>query len=657
MKEIYIKCKGKARVGKNTYTKEQVTAPDFTDDYGRLVPPGYVVFDFDAQPYIDKIYKIITESKLKCRMLKTTKGYHFMFRTSLSKVKDAIGTYNWIGLKCDIKACGVEETKQSYQSMRVNGVPREESLINTDNWEDIDFAPKWLYEVKKNDQIDLTQDQTGGRNNLFHSELMIRAKKHSFSYDEYVEMAHIINDYVLPEPIDEEELNTAIRPEEWEGLELGDDKQTILKMSEDLIEKLNCVNVENVGLSFYDKDLKRYSTNMQKVRRYLQNKYGSQSILISRMDEVIDQVNIIIQTDKRYQYKRNQEYILCDDELVSIWKDDIKSNTRTIFTDIYYPYKIMTKEEFDSFDGRAKSFMKEISCGDKEVERVIWECLGCMLAPTKPFGKIFIFYGNGANGKSLLLDIMAVIMGDLMTHSNILNVNDKFALEDVINGVCNVTDDVGITVLKETGLLKTLVNGSVISVERKFKSPIKWKPSSQFIMCCNEIPRIADTSKGMLRRLAFIPFNMQLRNEDIDVMLFNKIVDNPDNLRYLLTGAIFAYRDAIMRGHLTELPKQRELEEDFLAENQDPVQTFYNMITSECKDDAKAFARWIDGKTTEEVYSKYKKWCSEVGFTPITPQRFTRQFSKLLPAYIGKKVISLSGAKFNCYVINVPETK
>ena len=122
MDELYVKCKGKPRIDKNTYTREQVTAPNFTDDYGRIVPPGYIVFDFDEQPYINIIYKIITNSKLKCRMLKTTKGYHFMFKTTLNKASDHIGEFSWIGLKCDVKGCGIKEHKQSYQSIRVNGV-------------------------------------------------------------------------------------------------------------------------------------------------------------------------------------------------------------------------------------------------------------------------------------------------------------------------------------------------------------------------------------------------------------------------------------------------------------------------------------------------------------------------------------------------------
>ena len=89
---------------------------------------------------------------------------------------------------------------------------------------------------------------------------------------------------------------------------------------------------------------------------------------------------------------------------------------------------------------------------------------------------------------------MNAIMGEFMTHANVLAINDKFSLENVVNGVCNVTDDVGITTLKETGLLKSIIQGSSIEIHRKFKGSIWWKPNSQFILCCNDVPRINDTT-------------------------------------------------------------------------------------------------------------------------------------------------------------------
>lgn len=659
MDELYVKCKGKAREDKNVYTKEQVKSPTFTSDYGRIVPPGYVVFDFDKQPYINIIYKILTNSKLKCKMLKTTKGYHFMFRTALNKVPDGIALFNWLGLQCDTKACGTKEQKQSYQTIRINGETREESLLNTSDEWDLDYAPRWLYSVsnKKKDQMDLTVDQTGGRNNLFHSELMIKAKKAGFSYEEYCEMCFIINQYVLPNPIDENELNTAIRPEEWDNLEIGEDIKTVLVQADDVIQHWNCILGDD-KFAFYDPELDRYSNNENTIKYYLQQKYGytEKSMTMSKIEEVLDQVNLVLTGLSKYKYARNTEYILCDKELVSTWKDEVKPNTRTVYTDVYYPYSFMSKEEFEAFDGRAKKFIKEISCFDEEIERVIWECIGCMLAPDKPFGKIFIFYGSGNNGKSLLLKLVEKIMGELMSHANVLNINDKFSLESVVGRLANVTDDIGITVLKETGLLKSLVDGSSIEVHRKFKESIHWTPNSQFVLCCNELPRINDTTHGMIRRLGFIPFDLHLKEEDIDRTLFSKMISDPNNLRYIMSGGIYAYREAYKRGSLSRLGKQIELEQDFIEENQNPIKAFYDIKVSE-NADVLGLSRWIDGKTTDEVYTEYTKWCEKTGIKPDTRNTFTREFSKYLPSDITKKVISLNGVKFNCYQRNTGKVK
>ena len=326
---------------------------------------------------------------------------------------------------------------------------------------------------------------------------MVRAKKYGLTYDEYVEQAHIINNFVLPNGLDENELNTAIREEEWENLTVSSEKQVLLSMAQDLIDHWNCL-WSNEHIVFFDHNKNRYDTNEVTLKGYLQKKYQYENITTSKMKEVLEQVNILLQNNQNYWRKRDEEFILCNNNLVSVLGNKVIPNTRTIYTDIYYPYEIMTQEEFDNFNGRAKSFMEEISCYDKDknpdILTIIFECIGCMLSPTKPFGKLFIFYGSGANGKSLLLKLVEAIMGDLMTHSNILNINDKFALEGVINGIANVTDDVGITTLRETGTLKSLIQGSSIEVNRKYKNSIWWKPNSQFIICCNEVPKISDTS-------------------------------------------------------------------------------------------------------------------------------------------------------------------
>ena len=281
--------------------------------------------------------------------------------------------------------------------------------------------------------------------------------------------------------------------------------------------------------------------------------------------------------------------------------------------------------------------------------KIIFECIGCMLAPTKPFAKIFIWYGNGANGKSLLLKLVKKIMGKFMTHSNILNVNEKFALESVITGIANVTDDVGITTIKETGILKSLIDGGDIEVNRKYKNSIWWKPNSQFIICCNSVPKIADTTQGMIRRLAFVPFEMQLDKKQIDIKLEDKLLNDIDNLRYIMTGAIFAYREAIKRGKLTEIEKQKDLMNDFLDENKTSIELFFDYL-KEQQGSIDNLYKYLDGKTTDEIYFDYQEYRKPD--PNIEKQKtFTRRFKRLLNSQITTERCTINGVSFTKYVL------
>lgn len=657
----FVKLEGKKRIGKKVYSQEQVLAPDFKYDYGRIVPSGYVVFDFDKQPYINIISNIIEMSTLKCRKLTTTKGVHFMFRTNKEKVSDKIKTYNFIGLQCDIKACGTEENKQSYQAIRVNGEMRKEEFIHCSSDDELDYAPKWLYDVKKKDYMDLTIDQTGNRNNLFFKELKVKAKRYGFTYDEYVEIAHIINNFILPNPIDENELNNAIRIEAWENLEISEDekKMFLLDMAKDVIEHWNC-KIFNGNLIFFDENLEHYSNNENTIFCYIQEKYAYQNITKGRMNEVVEQMNIQLNHYEKYKCERNPEYIVCRNKLVSMWRNDIKDMTRTIVTDIFYPYEIMTEEELKNYNGIGKKFLEDISCNDLEMEKVICECLGCMLAPENRFGKIFVWYGNGNNGKSVLIKVMEKIMGNFLTGANILKINDKYALSRAYKGIANVTDDVGVTILRETGILKSIIDGSEIEIERKYYDPISWKPISQFVMCCNELPKIQDNSKGMLRRLAFIPFELQLKENEIDRDLVNKLYGispklnddekNDNALRYIMTKAILAYREAYNRDKLTELEKQKELLNDFKEENKDSIVLFYDYLL-ERENGIDNFLKWIDGKTREEILKEYKEF-ADIEIKKENECSFFIRFNRLLPSKVKKKNVRVSGLLTKKYYLD-----
>ena len=138
MQYLYVKTQEKKRIDRKKYTFEQVNDPTFTEDYGRLINCGYVIFDFDEQPHIDIISKIIGNSKLKCKKLITTRGVQYMFKTKLDKISCKNHEFNWIGLQCDIKGVGTQEqSKIAYQAIKVNGKIRKEEFVNCSNDDEI----------------------------------------------------------------------------------------------------------------------------------------------------------------------------------------------------------------------------------------------------------------------------------------------------------------------------------------------------------------------------------------------------------------------------------------------------------------------------------------------------------------------------------------
>ena len=116
--KLYKNNKVPRRKKKLTYT--EVTSEDKIRNYARVVPEGCMFIDFDNPDEAEEMYDIITHSGLRCLILETTKGYHFLFRVPEFYKKEMTGATNWFGFKFDTKGPG------AVQIIRVCGMTRDE---------------------------------------------------------------------------------------------------------------------------------------------------------------------------------------------------------------------------------------------------------------------------------------------------------------------------------------------------------------------------------------------------------------------------------------------------------------------------------------------------------------------------------------------------
>lgn len=158
---------------KKTLTYEDITK-DSTKNYARVVPEGCMFIDFDDEKQAKEMYEIIVRSKLKCLILETQHGYHFLFRTPDFYEKEMTDATNWLGYKFDCKA--TTKTKTAVQIMRVCGMnrkevcswnPTEPILPTKLNIEELDILPYWLCGKLKDSELH-KEGKTGSKDDPTH---------------------------------------------------------------------------------------------------------------------------------------------------------------------------------------------------------------------------------------------------------------------------------------------------------------------------------------------------------------------------------------------------------------------------------------------------------------------------------------------------------
>lgn len=165
-------------------------------------------------------------------------------------------------------------------------------------------------------------------------------------------------------------------------------------------------------------------------------------------------------------------------------------------------------DDNDNTDWDVESWMNNLS-DDKEIVNLLWEILGAIIRPNVRWNKsAWLYSETGNNGKGTLCQLMRNLCGEGSYASIPLNdFSTDFMLEPLIRTSAIIVDenDVGIYIDKAANL-KAVVTNDVITINRKYKTPVPYQFFGFMVQCLNEFPRIKDKSGSFYRRQLFIPF-------------------------------------------------------------------------------------------------------------------------------------------------------
>jgi len=333
----------------------------------------------------------------------------------------------------------------------------------------------------------------------------------------------------------------------------------------------------------------------------IEERFGTQSTNM--------QVKEIIESIRRRTYY-NREKIQDNPKYLrpignGLW--DIKKKKTVNFTP---EYVFLSKIEIDHVDGancpKFKKFLKQVLETDKEF-LVAQEWLGYCLLNDVRFSKALLLYGDGENGKSVLLNAIKHFLGQKNVTSISLQYleSNPFAPARLFGKSANIFADLPKKALSQTSVFKMAVAGDALSGEKKGKDSFEFIPSLKLMFSCNEPPRTPDRTRGFFRRWIILDFKQHFPEGDPrrDENLFEKLKSSDEMEGILLFALEGLYRLIEQKG-FTEHMTRAEVE-DFWLRHSDSVAAFIlDMIEKNSLQDApKAI-----------IFDTYQKYCEIKGY-------------------------------------------
>lgn len=565
------------------------------DDFGATLNPSTIMVDIDNMDQAKKVKRIIEKLDIKCIIIQTRNGMHFHFtNTNIRANKQHYFTP--IGIKT--------ETKYPHPNVvtpiRLNGefrkVIRESEIL--------DKLPVWLIPLSKKFNMDFSKLEEGdGRNDTLFS-YILTLQQQAMTKNEIREVIKVINEFIIKEPISDKELDVILRDKAFlkESFYIKG-KLQYEKLADYLIREHHIIKI-NDKLHVYKEGY--YTSNIDEIEKTM-FQYIINSTRTPRLEII------------RYLEIKSEETKQCSPGLLTL-KNGVLNLENKVLSEFTPDHKIKNKVPVNynpaAYSEPMDKTLDKICCNDKNLRLLIEEMIGYLLFRRNELGKCFILTGGGRNGKSTLLDIIKELIGiENLSSVDLNELNDRFKTFQLEGKLVNIGDDIGNQTIPDNSTFKKLVTGETVNVERKGKDPFDFNNYSKIIFSANEIPRINDTSNGLMRRLIIIPFKAEFNetDDDFDPFIKDKLMRN-ESLEYLLKIGLEGLERILNNRAFTKVKIVDEAKNEY-EKNNNPVLGFL--------EEGK-----IENESTKDVYLQYQVYCNESGFKPLSKVSFSREICK-----------------------------
>ena len=358
---------------------------------------------------------------------------------------------------------------------------------------------------------------------------------------------------------------------------------------------------------------KEAKANTDKVKADELRKFWKKCDKISQLQQVINGAKI----DPRIQVediKMDDHPMLlnCDNGVLDLATGETKEHDRKLF---------LTHKLNAAYDSGAKcpewlKLIDKITGGEKGFRSYLQRVAGYALSGDIGEKCFFIIVGPTNTGKSTFLEILLEMMGSELGKKADLKSFLRSGYQTQVRTDLARLAKARLVVAAEgemsdrfhDSLLKQFTGGDGMVARFLYQEHFEFNPQCKIFIGTNHVPKITGSDDAMWGRVKFIPFDVQIAEEEKDKSLKSKLRNEfPGILAWAVRGAMKFKKVGLKQPAFLEEVNEK------LRMKADP---FYAFIKTKCVRDPDA------EEPFSKLYSAWTTWCRKEDFEPGTDKAF-----------------------------------
>src|SRR5690625_2256688 len=292
--------------------------------------------------------------------------------------------------------------------------------------------------------------------------------------------------------------------------------------------------------------------------------------------------------------------------VVDLRTSTIMPHDKSLKLSMYIPYEVDTKKPKLWI-----KFLEETYADNLDIIPYLQRLAGYWLTGYKSEQSMYIFLGDGSNGKSLLLEMVLKAMGSYaVTVSSDLLIDRKYnnSAEQHLAGLIGkrfvMVEETEMNDRLKEAQIKTLTSDyGDVTARFLYGNTFTFKPQFKIALATNYSPRIFGTDHGIWRRIKVVPHNIIIPDEKQDKMLGFKLEKElPQILGWMVEGARLYFESglkepSIISQRVKEYRSEQDNVEQWLVDNCER-DTGYMATNAELFKD---FTKYLDDKQERRI--------------------------------------------------------